>query len=224
MVRLLLQNGANVNSPAIKSFKRTPFQKAAKLGAYNIVKLLLDRRADVNAVAAKVGRGTALQLASTNGFAGIAVLLIKSGANIDAPPAMCSGRTALEGAAEWGRVDMIKLLLEAGVEIEGQGQRYFQHAILLAEQNKNDTTVEVLKSYQRPKTESVRPKALFADYEGWTVWVIETDDGFEPWDGDLPASSEELQGDYWGDTSATIESEAAQALMNLDDRVMEGFL
>ena len=181
IVQVLLQNGANVNSPATKGFTRTPLQKAAELGTYDIVQLLLDCGADVNAAAAKVGGGTALQLASIKGYAGIAVLLLKSGANIDAPPAMCSGRTSLEGAAEWGRIDMVKLLLEAGVEIEGQGERYFQHAIRLAKKNKHDTTVEVLQSYQRPKIEPVRPKALFPDCEGWTVWVIETDEGFEPW-------------------------------------------
>ena len=205
MVQLLLRYGAKVNPSTIKGVRRTPLQEAAKKGALDVVQLLLDRGADVNAPAMRADGGTALQLAATKGYAEVVALLLRAGADVNAPPAKSMGRTALEGAAEYGRVEMVKLLLEAGVKIEDQDQRYFKHAIRLAEENEHHATLEILRSYQGPKTEPPRPMALFAGCEGWTIWVVETDDGFEPWKEEAPVDAEEQEQEGWKDVLETDE-------------------
>ena len=113
MVRLILDNGANVNQAARLGIKRTPLQKACETGSFKIVKLLLDRGASVNALPSVRGGGTALQLASGTGSMRIVQLLLSRGADVHGPTSDVQGRSALEAAAENGRLDLLKILWDA---------------------------------------------------------------------------------------------------------------
>ena len=118
-VQLLIDAGANVNWPARKTIKRTPIQKAAEIGSYEITQLLINQGGLVNNEPAVRGGATALQLAAIGGYIGIAQLLLANDADVNAPAAKFYGRTALEGAAEHGRIDMLKLLWNAGAKFHG---------------------------------------------------------------------------------------------------------
>ncbi|UPL01766.1 hypothetical protein LCI18_012700 [Fusarium solani-melongenae] len=113
IVEFLLNQGADVNSPAAEWHGRTALQGATSAKKLNmdVVQLLLDRRAEVNAPPAQVGGVTALQAAAIRGDIQLVRLLLDKGANINAPGAPHEGRTALEGAAEHGRMEMLRFLL-----------------------------------------------------------------------------------------------------------------
>ena len=120
-MHLLIDAGADVNWPATKGIKRTPMQKAAEIGSFEITQLLIDKGGLVNNEPEPAVRegATALQLAAIGGYIGIAELLLRNDAKVNAPSAKVHGRTALEGAAEHGRIDMLKLLWNAGAEFHG---------------------------------------------------------------------------------------------------------
>jgi ankyrin repeat protein len=113
LVKLLLQSGANINFLAKGSVKRTPLQRAAELGFYEMVEYLIHLDADVNAAPAHRGGGTALQLAAFSGNLKAVSILLCHKADIDAPPSVVDGYTALEGAARHGRLETVKMLLNA---------------------------------------------------------------------------------------------------------------
>lgn len=117
MVRLLVNFGAMVEDTRRSGLTRTPLQRAAELGQFNIVKYFIDRKARVDTIPTYSG-GTALQLAAMNGHVGIAALLLEKGADPNHAPAKGDGRTAFEAAVEWGRVDMVSLLMRSGVDID----------------------------------------------------------------------------------------------------------
>jgi ankyrin repeat protein len=112
MVKLILENGANVNRPARRGIKRTPLQRACEIGSYTIVQLLIDHRANVDDQPSLRGGGTALQLASGAGSIKIVLLLLFHKARIDGPTSAVDGRSALEAAAASGRLDLLKILWE----------------------------------------------------------------------------------------------------------------
>ncbi|KAH8820743.1 ankyrin repeat-containing domain protein [Xylogone sp. PMI_703] len=111
LVKLLMGNGAAINSGFRCGVERTPLQLAVEKGRIDIVKILLNKGADVNAPPYNKNGATALQFAAIGGYAGIACLLLDYGADVNAPAAKNNGRTALEGAAEHGRSHMVELLL-----------------------------------------------------------------------------------------------------------------
>lgn len=110
MVKLILENGANVNRPARRGIKRTPLQRACEIGSYSIVQLLISCGANVNDQPALRGGGTALQLASGTGSIKIVLLLLFHKAHIDGPTSAVDGMSALEAAAASGRLDLLKIL------------------------------------------------------------------------------------------------------------------
>ena len=67
MVERLLQEGADVNSPASDMDGRTALQAAAEGGHLAVVERLLQEGADVNAPASDTGGRTALQAAAERG-------------------------------------------------------------------------------------------------------------------------------------------------------------
>jgi ankyrin repeat protein len=117
MVKLLVDNGANVNDSFNPGLVRTPLQRAAEIGNFEIVQYLLENGAHANSAPCYSG-GTPLQLTAIGGHVGIAELLLEYGADVNYPPAKGHGRTAFEGAAEWARVDMMSLLVSRGLDFD----------------------------------------------------------------------------------------------------------
>lgn len=131
IVRLLLEEGANVNARIVLGsyiegptyacqHQDTALQKACFTNK-EIVKLLIDYRADVNSPAkGKLGR-TALQAAAQHGDSTIVQLLLDHGADVNAPPAKDRGATALQLAAITGNISLGLLLLERGADVNAPG-------------------------------------------------------------------------------------------------------
>lgn len=131
LVKLLLDNGANVNLPARFRILRTPLQKACEVGGLEIVKLLLDRGADPNGEPARCQGATALQLAAISGNCRVAAELLDRGADLYQPPLKAGGHWPLVGAAKYGRLEMIEFLWK--VSITGFDKRICDLAMKLAE-------------------------------------------------------------------------------------------
>jgi hypothetical protein len=144
MVQLLLDRGADVTAPATRGIQRTPLQKAAELGCYNIVKLLLSHGANAKGCPAVRGGATALQLAAIGGYIGLVEILSDAGADLLASGAKVDGRTALEGAAEHGRYDMVKYL----VDQEPYPYEQLESAMQLAMENGHIAVADIIQSFQ----------------------------------------------------------------------------
>jgi len=82
IVDLLLEHGADVNSPPAKHYGATALQFAAIEGLLGIAFLLLENGADVNAPPAEIGGRTALEGAAEHGRIDMVQLLLNAGANI----------------------------------------------------------------------------------------------------------------------------------------------
>lgn len=138
MIQLLVDFGATIEDTRKSGLTRTPLQRAAELGHFDIVKYFIDQFAKIDTVAAYSG-GTALQLAAMNGHVGIATLLLERGADPNFLPAKGDGRTAFEAAIEWGRVDMVSLLMRSGVNLDLQvgdpPETQYERARRFAEKN-----------------------------------------------------------------------------------------
>ncbi|KAH7393886.1 hypothetical protein DE146DRAFT_765462 [Phaeosphaeria sp. MPI-PUGE-AT-0046c] len=117
IVELLVENGATIDDARKSGLTRTPLQRAAELGNFNIVKYFIDQHALIDTSPAYSG-GTALQLAAMSGHVGIATLLLERGADSNHLPARGHGRTAFEAAVEWGHFDMVSLLMNSGVDLD----------------------------------------------------------------------------------------------------------
>jgi ankyrin repeat protein len=131
LVKLLIDEGAEVNTKTTRRLTRTPLQLAAELGCLEIVKLLLEKGAEVDALPVQRGGGTALQLAAISGNCNIAVELLNHDAKVWASPSSWQGRWPIEGAAEHGRLDMIALLLK----VMDYDSEKFERAMKLAQDN-----------------------------------------------------------------------------------------
>jgi hypothetical protein len=119
VVRLLLEAGRDVNSPAAVLCGRTALQAASEGGHEDVVKLLISHGADINAPVAYDGR-TALQAASEGGHEDVVKLLISHGADVNASAAARHGRTALQAASGPGHEDIVKLLISHGADVSDQ--------------------------------------------------------------------------------------------------------
>ncbi|CAI6092333.1 unnamed protein product [Clonostachys chloroleuca] len=138
IVKLLLDNGFNINTPAIERLSRTPLQQACELGNFQMVEYLVNQGAEVNAHPAVNGGGTAHSSQLSAGM-----LLLDKEANIHADPALIHGRTALEGAAEHGRISVLNILLEKGAD--GYSMGAIEKAKSFAEKQKQRGCEERLK-------------------------------------------------------------------------------
>ena len=221
MIQLLLEFNADINAPGTNSFGRTPLQHAAEEGNFEVVKFLLINGAVANDVPAKWGGGTALQLAAISGYIGIVSLLLDNGADINAPPSGVDGRTALEGAAEWGRLDMVKFLLDSDFNIRSDsGRQYYGAAKYRARENEHKAIVDLLEScYSDP---GPSPQAVFTDEEGWTFWGVETEDGFEAWEGEVPYVQDPRQASGEGLALMEIDTLSSQDLWMAPGDIFEG--
>jgi ankyrin repeat protein len=148
-IQLLLDHGADINSPPGDEFGRTALQAAtsARNPDPRIIQLLLSHGADVNARPARKGGVTALQGAAISGDLQIARMLLGYAADVNAASAPEKGRTSLEGAAEHGRLDMVQLLLSRGVKADPiMG---FSRAIELAEGNEHFVIADLLRGNEK---------------------------------------------------------------------------
>ena len=109
-MRLLLENGAEVDSPAGGAIGTgTALQNAALWGNESLVRLLLERGANVNAQPGSYG--TALHNAVISGNEALVRLLVGRGADVNAPEGEYG--TVLETAAAMGDKAVMRLLLDS---------------------------------------------------------------------------------------------------------------
>jgi ankyrin repeat protein len=138
MVKLLVENGADVDHIIRPGLIRTPVQRAAEIGSFEIVQYLLERGASPNSAPCYSG-GTPLQLTAIRGYVGIAELLLEYGASINHLPTEGNGKTAFESAAEWGRIDMMCFLVSKGLDfdlvVDEEGHTQYERALVFAEKN-----------------------------------------------------------------------------------------
>jgi ankyrin repeat protein len=152
VVKLLVENGAEVTVPAATGAATTPLMAAATNGNAENVRLLLDRGANPKAISAdsaatvkngpiQFGRVTALHFAVLSGNPDVVRRLLSTGALVDAQD--IRGMTPLMMAIGTDRPDMriIRMLLDAGASTEVRSKadesvkdwaRKFQHPRVLA--------------------------------------------------------------------------------------------
>ena len=140
LVRLFLQEGANVNSPARGQGGFTALQAICGWSPateeehrrkMRICRLLLEKGAVVN-VSNTQRRVTALALAAEAGDLELARLLLGQGAVINA---LSGTGTALDEAAYSGRLDMVKFLLNSNALSSTPGANGYVGAISIAERS-----------------------------------------------------------------------------------------
>jgi len=114
MVQVLIDRGANVNTPGKHwQVDSTPLHIACGHGHTDIARLLLECGAEVNA---NSGWGTPLNRACEHGYMEIVALLLTAGVDLDACNA--DGNTALHLACKTGQVGITGLLLAKGANTE----------------------------------------------------------------------------------------------------------
>ena len=135
-VRLLLQAGATVNTPAGARVNQTrnkkiisiSLLKAARNGHSGCVNLLLEAGASVNRQD-WLGE-TALSLAAGKGHDGCVKMLLEAGADVNKRDA--DGYTALMEAAYGGHDSSMQLLLDSGADVTVCSRKGCETALLLA--------------------------------------------------------------------------------------------
>jgi ankyrin repeat protein len=111
-VRLLIENGANIN--AVVDEYGTALQAASAEGYEDVVRILLDRGTDIDAEGGD--HGTALQAASVRDHVMIVRLLLDHGANVDAGGGKYGN--ALSAACSWNNQDVVRVLRSKGASLE----------------------------------------------------------------------------------------------------------
>ncbi|KAI0533324.1 ankyrin repeat-containing domain protein [Xylaria digitata] len=110
---LLIDSGADINTPAAPGFGGTALQMAATGGFISIARSLLERGGNVNAPPAKYGGRTALEGASERGHLDMIQLLLEKGAELDGVMRIHYIR-AVAYAKREGHFAVAKLLKEFG--------------------------------------------------------------------------------------------------------------
>jgi ankyrin repeat protein len=141
VVKLLLENNANIESQSIK-YGLVPLSWAAKNGHKAVVKLLLENNADIEAKDFEYGL-TPLLWAAKNGYEEVVKLLLDKNADIESED-LKYGLTPLSWAAENGHEAVVKLLLKSNANIESRDHEYGQTPLLWAAENGHEAVVELL--------------------------------------------------------------------------------
>ncbi|KAJ7336936.1 ankyrin repeat-containing domain protein [Mycena albidolilacea] len=136
MVQLLLENGADVNTPT--GGYGPPLTAASDAGHVTVVRLLLENGADVNTSGGL--EDFALHTALANRHEKIARMLIKHGADVNLQG---TRGAALTIAASNGMEDIVCLLLERGADVNTRGGRY-GFALHAALANKHERIARLL--------------------------------------------------------------------------------
>lgn len=152
LVCLLLQAGANINSPARGSHDCTALQSICAWHPaieeehqrkMRICCLLINHGADVNSAPAALMH-TALGHSAMLGDLELAALLLREGAEINATS---SNSTALDEAADRGRLEMAKFLLNANALSFVRGATGYDGAIQRADRKGNLAVADLVREH-----------------------------------------------------------------------------
>ena len=137
-VRLLLENGADVNLKGNGSHGMSALYKAACQNRMTVVELLLDNDADVNLVGGYYG--SALQASSSQGYMSMVELLLRYGADVN----LAGGKygSALQAASYEGHIPTVQLLLRHGADVNLAGG--YGSALQAASRFSHDSVVQLL--------------------------------------------------------------------------------
>lgn len=119
VVKILIEHGADINSPMDDRHGRTALQAAILSGDIQVAEYLLDRNADVQAPPSRIFGRTAMQSAAKMGCTDFVRKLIKKGAKVNEPTSMRGG-TSLHFAAHSGNMELVCLLLEHGADVNAR--------------------------------------------------------------------------------------------------------
>ena len=111
IIRLLVENGANVNYIGYKKF--TPIRIAARNGHFEIIKYLAENGAEIDARAED--GATPLEHAAYKGHIEIVKYLVEKGANINNIDK--EGDFPIGEAAKQGRIVVVQYLIEQGADL-----------------------------------------------------------------------------------------------------------
>jgi hypothetical protein len=138
IAQMLVEHGASVAPGPTQGLLRSPLQRAAEVGCFEIVEYLLSCNAPVDDSPFYSG-GTPLQLAALSGHDKISELLLENHADPNHPPARGDGRSAFEAAAERGRSNIMSLLIKRGTDLdlkfEDDMRSQYDRALHFAENN-----------------------------------------------------------------------------------------
>ena len=119
-IRMLLDNGVNINIQGADNYYNTLLQAAAHGGYVRAIQLFLDEGADVNVQGGEYGN--ALQAAASEGSIEAMQLLLDRGADVNAQGGFHGN--ALQAVAIEGSTEAIQLLLDRGADVSAQGGEY----------------------------------------------------------------------------------------------------
>lgn len=121
LTRILIEAGAEVNTPPSEYCDRTALQAAVVSSNIELVQILLEAKADVHAPPADYCGMTALQAAAEGGKIGLVQYLLTARANVNAPATRYAGATALQVAAIHEYVIIATVPLNAGADANADG-------------------------------------------------------------------------------------------------------
>jgi len=142
LVKLLVQNGANLTALSSNQFGDLPIHLAVAYGHQNIVGWMLDNGVPVD-IRNRLG-ATSLHSAAHNNRLQIAHLLLDRGAAVNAKVINSDNRTPLHEAAAIGSVGLVQLLLDRGADISAVTSDENQTPLHWAEKEGQMRTAELL--------------------------------------------------------------------------------
>ena len=142
LVKLLVQNGANLTAMSTNQFGDLPIHLAAAYGHQNIVRWMLDNAVPVD-IRNRLG-ATSLHSAAYNKRLETARLLLERGAAVNAKVTNGDNRTPLHEAAAVGSEDLVQLLLDHGADINAITSDENQTPLHWAEKERQMKTAELL--------------------------------------------------------------------------------
>lgn len=155
-IRLLVDQGEDVNAPPVPYRGRTALQAACSNGAQmSCINFLIEKGADVNAAPAPYEGFTALQYAATEGLMNLAGLLLDHGACVNALSGFIDTSwnrnfrfmRALDLAAQGSKLDMAHFLVAAGARSVRPGCTGFKGAIELARDGGHFAVASLLQEH-----------------------------------------------------------------------------
>ena len=112
IAKILIENGANVNSDLGYDIGYTPLFSAVLDESFEIAKLLIQNGAKIHSKRQEV---TLLEIACQGGHLDMVKLLVDNGANIHQPSK--HGNTNLNTAAHYGHFEIVKFFIDSGANI-----------------------------------------------------------------------------------------------------------
>lgn len=142
LVKLLVQNRANLTALSNNQFGDLPIHLAVAYGHQNIVGWMLDNGVPVD-IRNRLG-ATSLHSAAHNNRLEIARLLLDKGAAVNAKVINSDNRTPLHEAAAIGSTDLVQLILDRGADISAVTSDENQTPLHWAEKEGQIRTAELL--------------------------------------------------------------------------------